>query len=580
MALIFGSILLEKNKWKITCEAHVRSKLKRLFPEVSQRAGETISLSNNPENCRDLLWFIDRYAMVVEDLPALREGASNHIEQECAIAELLEHRRPPDAFEMALPPRDYQSLAASLAILRGSLLLADEVGLGKTPTSICPMGIPDNLPVLVVTLSHLPKQWEEEIAKFAPQLQVHILKTGKPYSLIPKINKNHNPLTDPEPRLPDVIITNYHKLHGWHEILGGLVRYVIFDEAQELRNSDSLKYAAAKYIADRARLKMGLTATPIYNAGIEFFSVINALENGVLGTREEFIREWCPSDSQRIKDPKAFGHYLRREGIMLRRTRKDVDRELPAVCKIAQSVDCDDKVFEKVKGSAMELAKIIMASQQNFQGEKFQASKEFNVMMRQATGVAKAPFVAEFVRLLLQSQKKIVLYGWHRSVYDIWLEALKEFNPVLYTGSESPKEKEESKKAFLEGDSRVIIISLRSGAGLNGLQHECNTVVFGELDWSPGVFEQCVGRVWRDGVLSQVMAYYLISEEGSDPVMADVLGIKLSQIQGVRDPDADLIEELEVDAGNVKRLAESYLLQNGFIATNDANCADESAVSA
>jgi SNF2 family DNA or RNA helicase len=143
------------------------------------------------------------------------------------------------------------------------------------------------------------------------------------------------------------------------------------------------------------------------------------------------------------------------------------------------------------------------------------------------------------------------------------MKALAEFKPVLYTGSESPTQKDAAKKAFVEGDSRVIIISLRAGAGLNGLQEVCNTAVFGEFDWSPGVHEQCTGRVWRDGVMGQVMAYYLMSEEGSDPEIASVLGIKLSQIQGIRDPDADIIEELEVEAGNVKRLAESYLARCG-----------------
>jgi hypothetical protein len=58
--------------------------------------------------------------------------------------------------------------------------------------------------------------------------------------------------------------------------------------------------------------------------------------------------------------------------------------------------------------------------------------------MRQATGIAKAPYVAEFVRLLLDSEQKVLLFGWHREVYNIWLHALREFKPLLYTGTESP----------------------------------------------------------------------------------------------------------------------------------------------
>ena len=106
------------------------------------------------------------------------------------------------------------------------------------------------------------------------------------------------------------------------------------------------------------------------------------------------------------------------------------------------------------------------------------------------------------------------------------MEQLSDLKPALYTGSETPKEKEQSKEAFVAGEATVLIISLRSGAGLDGLQSVASTVVFGELDWSPGVHEQCIGRVFRDGQESPVMAYFLLAEEGSDPVVADVLGIK------------------------------------------------------
>lgn len=559
--MIFGHISHHDGYWHITCEAHVRTKLKRLFPEVDQRAGETIRLSNSAENCRDLLWFIDRYPMKVDQLKQLKRGAKQHVEQEDAVAALLERRHPPSDFTLAVPAREYQATAASLATIKRGLLVADDVGLGKTATAICLMAKSEHLPVLVVTLTHLPGQWKAELARFAPELQVHVLKSGKPYDLVPR--RGHQSSLLPEPRLPDVIISNYHKLHGWAEVLRGLVRYIVFDEVQDLRRSDSNKYAAARHIADKAGLRIGLSATPIYNYGREFFNVIDVLLPGVLGTNDEFVREWCRQEES-IADPKAFGEYLRREGIMIRRTRAEVGRELPPVTKIPQVVDVDSNALERIKGSAVDLAKIILAAQQNYRGEKFRAAEEFNVLMRQATGIAKAPYVAEFVRLLLESGERVVLYGWHREVYSLWLEQLKEYCPRLYTGSESPKQKDESKQAFIAGDCRLLIISLRAGAGLDGLQHVCRTVVFGELDWSPGVLEQCIGRVYRDEQRDPVMAYYLISEEGSDPIMADVLGVKRGQIEGVRDPHGALIEQLNTESGNVKRLAKAYLERHGI----------------
>ena len=229
--------------------------------------------------------------------------------------------------------------------------------------------------------------------------------------------------------------------------------------------------------------------------------------------------------------------------------------------KIHQFVESDSSILDKIKGSAVELAKIILSANQDYRGQKFRAHEEFNILLRQATGIAKAAYVAEFVSLLIESGESVVLYGWHREVYSIWLERLAEYNPVLYTGTESTKEKEHSKQEFISGQSKVIIISLRSGAGLDGLQYHptCSSIVFGELDWSPGVHEQCIGRLERDGQIKNISAYFLISESGSDPIIAEVLGIKRGQIEGVRDPNGNLFEKLEVESGGIKRMAQSYL---------------------
>lgn len=565
----FGTVKVQSSSrgdyWAISCEPHVRNRLRRVFPQVSQSPGDTILLSMNPENARDLLWFTERYPMGVDKptTKGLKQLARAHEETESAVQTLLSAISPPEDFELALPARDYQKLAASLLQLKSGLLLADDVGLGKTVSAICSMCRKDNLPVLVVTLTHLPEQWAAEIAKFAPELKVHILKSGKTYPLVKARKGDQSALFEEDvDRMPDVIISNYHKLNGWAETLACVVKYVVFDEAQELRHDSSNKYVAAKHIAGKAKLRIGLSATPIYNMGNEFFNVLEILAPGALGTYEEFHREWCGEEGV-IKDPKAFGAYLRREGLMLRRTRKDVGRELPPFSNILQTIQTDQRVLDQIRSSAVELAKVILASQQNYRGEKFQASEEFNMLLRKATGVSKAPYVAEFVRMLLSSEQKIVLFGWHRDVYAIWMDLLAEFKPVLYSGSESPKQKMEAKAAFVQGDSRVMIISLRAGAGLDGLQNVCRVGVFGEIDWSPGVHIQCGGRYYRDGQDEPSMAYYLLSEDGSDPVIADLLGLKKGQIEGVVDPDADLVEQLAVEPGSIKKLAKVYLQKLG-----------------
>lgn len=162
------------------------------------------------------------------------------------------------------------------------------------------------------------------------------------------------------------------------------------------------------------------------------------------------------------------------------------------------------------------------------------------------------------------------MFGWHREVYAIWQEKLAEYNPVMYTGSESPSQKQAAKDAFVAGQSKVMLISLRAGAGIDGLQHVSSTVVFGELDWSPGVHEQCIGRVHRDGQTEPVMAYFLISDNGSDPIVSEVLGVKREQIEGVRNPDENLVERIDTGENQLRRLAAEFLKSQGQRPVDDA----------
>jgi hypothetical protein len=249
---------------------------------------------------------------------------------------------------------------------------------------------------------------------------------------------------------------------------------------------------------------------------------------------------------------------------MLRRTRQDVGRELPALVKIPHYIDADLSAMNSVSRSCEELARLILRQGESRKGEKMLASDEFDTRLRQITGIAKAPYVADFVRLLIEQGETVVLYGWHRAVYDIWLDKLKDFEPAMFTGTESANKKEDSKQRFVKGKTPLFIISNRAGAGLDGLQHVCRTVVSGEPDWSPAVLEQGIGRVYRDGQKDSVTAYLLMAEVGSDPVIYDVLGIKRYQLDGVRDPNLELVEKLQVDTKDrMKKLAEDYLRQLG-----------------
>lgn len=432
-----------------------------------------------------------------------------------------------------MPPRDYQLVAHDLMLATGGLILTDQVGMGKTYTSLLTLSDPALRPALVVTLAgRIPQQWVEALGKQYPDLRAHVVDKSMPYDL-----------TDADGRTPDLVVMNYAKLAGWGRHLAGRVRTVIFDEVQELRREGTAKRDAACLVADQATVKVGLSATPVYNFGGEMYSILRVLRPEIVGNRHEFAREWCLStnglDSKtRIADPEAFREWLLGQGAMLGRTREQVGLTMPPAYLHEHFVDVDQKVAQDGMSGAMEIACLILDDGASSRA-RWRARGDLDWKMRQVTGVAKARHVADFARLLLQTEKQVVLVGWHREVWSIWQERLADFNPVLYTGSESTARKNRNFEAFRAGDSRVLMLSLRSGAGLDGLQFgDCTTVIFGELDWSPGVHTQVIGRLHRPGQEDPVTAYFCVSDFGADPHMRHVLDLKAMEAALIVDPDS------------------------------------------
>lgn len=530
--------------WFVTAEPHVMIKLKSVIRRVNSNQFGTVQIKHTDEVCRDLEWFVSRYPLENKNPAELTSGADGYRNTLARLEQIYLPGHQGLSFPLALPARDYQAQSAEVFLKRGALLLADELGVGKSITALAALTDGRTKPALIVVHPFLTKQWAAYAAKFMPTAKTHIIKKGTPYDL----------------PAADIYITTYHKLAGWAELLSKFIRCVIFDEVQELRHPGTGKYNAAAHIRGSAAFCMGLSATPIYNYGGEIFNTMNIIAPDAIGSQTEFLREWCDyigNNHYKLKDSDAFGAYLRDQFLMIRRTRKEVGRELPPVQTFVETIEHDKKVLEDLDDVATELAHRILRSESSFH-EKGEAAREFDMRMRQATGIAKAPFVAAFVRMLVESGEKVVLTGWHRAVYDVWKERIG--HPVsMFTGSESPVQKQQQVELFLSGKNPVFIMSLRAGAGLDGLQEVCSTIVHGELDWSPGVHEQCRGRLFRDGQKASVMEYFMISDGGSDPVVSDVLGLKKDQLRGLIEPGVSGLKLQQDDGARVRRLAQEFL---------------------
>jgi hypothetical protein len=439
----------------------------------------------------------------------------------------------------------------------------------NTIAALTGLSDPSTRPALVVMPTHLPEQWASQIKRCFPDATVHICQGTTPYDITERVAKDAAKMSlfraAPPARWPDFTLCPYSRLAGWAPALAGRFAAVVADEVQELRHADSQRYAAFRTVADPARRVLGMSGTPVFNYGAEFWNPLDAIRPDCLGSKEEFAREWCNRDGEErkwtLRNPKLFGEHIRSSGLFLARSRADVGAELPPFTLIPHTCPTDHKALDRVSGRAVELAKLILAQKGPGRGAGLDAMREgseLDRIMRQATGVAKAPYVADFLRMVVESGEPVICAAWHREVYSILAEKLHDLAPAFYTGAESPKQKQESLRRFLKGETPIFIMSLRSGAGIDGLQTVCRTAVVAEPDWSPAVHDQFFMRLDRDGQAKETLGYFLLAESGSDPTVADVCGAKAANYRPVLRPGV-LTADYQIDPLHTRRLAEAIL---------------------
>ena len=534
--------------WVVRGDPSVTEWCKRLFPgSQTSRRGEA-RFTAHRRIVGELNWLMLRYPLTVRECDrerwdeALAQAREYVVRREQALRLPPREEPEPTVFSGRLTPFQQEGLAFLMRSDR--CLLADEMGLGKTVQALAMLATAGAYPALVIAPPHLMCNWENEIARFvhhadATPLRVHVLRGLKPYALPPA----------------DIYLAHYLILRGWKEALPqAAIPTVIFDEIQELRHAGTEKYSAASLLAHAASRVAGLSGTPIYNRGAEIWNVINILDYHFLGDYESFTREWCYGyGNQIVAKPELLGEHLRREGIMLRRTKREVLSELPPKRRLVMAVDSDDNVYRRLMEPLRQILGR-MGEPETTASQRALWEMEIERGERQATGVAKAPYVAQFVRALLDAGEKVLLFAHHHEVMDIYQRELKAYSPAFLTGRETPAKKDRSVERFMAGRTDLCCISLRAASGLNLQRASC--VVFGELDWSPAVHSQAEDRAHRMGQTDSLLCYYLVSQGGSDQDIQDALGLKVSQFVGLMGDEPQSGDDALQSAQDARRYVE------------------------
>jgi SNF2 family DNA or RNA helicase len=433
---------------------------------------------------------------------------------------------------------------------QGNALLADEMGLGKTVQTLAFVATAENtLPAVIISPLVTLRNWQREIKKFI-RLQDDEDNPLEPRSALVRKGKQR------ALKESDFYIINYELVAKRVDDLTMInPRTIIMDEIHNLRNVQTQKYKSVDELTrvPSVQYRIGLSGTPIYNRGSEIWGIADVIKRGLLGSRTDFLKTYCYSygDKYMVSEEKqkVLADILK-ENIMLRRKKIDVLTDLPEKNRFQQTVEIDeryyreeiDKMFYNIE-HAKDMVNSTVGDDRKQKVFELNASYVKAIQQeRQVAGISKAPYIAEYIKELMELDEKIVVFVHHHSVHDILMNALYDYEPLQIIGGQTDNQRQENIDKFQEDPKRKLIVcGIRAGSmGINLTKG--NYVIFGELDWSPPVHKQAEDRLHRIGQKKPVFAHYLIGEGTMDETIANTLTDKTLEIDAVIGDKAEVTD--------------------------------------
>jgi hypothetical protein len=428
--------------------------------------------------------------------------------------------------EFAGELRHYQRRGLSwLRFLAGLGLggcLADDMGLGKTATTLAHL-LERPGPHLVVCPLSVVRNWSQEAARFAPKLDVRIHHGPDRSQGLHADDTLFG--ADPERQL---VITTYGLLPRDLEHLGEVDwTTVVLDEAQMVKNPNTKAARAVRAL--RARQKLALTGTPVENRLSELWSILDAVNPGLLGSQQRF-RERFGTPIERHGDEIAAAR-LRRltRPFVLRRTKAD-RRLLPdlpdkieqiAYAKLTREQATlyqqvvDQLLADAASTEGMRRRGLVLAALMRLKQICNHPAHALGDGSRLAGRSGKLTRFDELVRDLLDQGERALVFTQFREMGELLrIHVGEQFHlevPFLH-GGVSRDGRDRMVEQFQDGSGPpLLVISLRAGGtGLN--LTAASQVIHYDRWWNPAVEDQATDRAWRIGQERTVNVHKLVCE--------------------------------------------------------------------
>nr|XP_046159344.1 DNA repair and recombination protein RAD54B-like [Oncorhynchus gorbuscha] len=461
----------------------------------------------------------------------------------------------------------YECVMGMRATCRYGAILADEMGLGKTLQSVALTwtllkqgpygGKPVAKLVLVVAPGSLVQNWGAEFKKWLGRERINVYT----------VNQDHRVELFAASPLHSVLVISYEMLlrSGSGELVQKLeFGLVICDEGHRLKNS-SIKTSSALSGLSCTR-RVILTGTPVQNDLQEFYSIIEFVNPGILGSsaayrkvyEEPILRSRQPicTEEERDLGEERAAELSRLTGLfILRRTQEIINRYLPP--RLDWTVFCSPSPLQRELYQALLSHRVIRACLQgstqththlacitalkklcNHPGllystvqERSDGGSAEGSLYEGLRGVFPESYssggfsAADSGKLLVLSDllttihhlsptDRVVLVSNYTQTLDLIQDLCVHlgYTYCRLDGNTPTIQRQRLVDNFNSPHSAHFLFLLSSkagGVGLNliGASH----LVLYDIDWNPANDIQAMSRVWRDGQKKTVHIYRLLT---------------------------------------------------------------------
>ena len=499
-------------------------------PETTARIGRKLTLKQQPSKQRLIAAaltgrFGDNSVYITKELKeALKRLLS---EQALALPTDLKAKLRP------YQERGYSWLVRNMHTMMGSII-ADDMGLGKTLQVISAIeklredGELDQKQALIVVPTSVLVNWQRELKKFAPKLTFSVFYSAK-RKLDPKAN---------------IILTTYGTLRSSRKLLAELkLRLIAIDEAQTIKNSSSMLFNAVRSL--KADSMIAMSGTPVENRLMEYWSIMDFVNPGLLGTEREFKKEFAdPIERNRDADAAKRLRRVTAPFIMRRlKSDKSVIADLPEkitsdtyctltpvqVALYQSQLDESMRAMEQVKVGIARSAVIlnmidklkkICNAPQHFSKEEPHKGPEYS---------GKAEVMFGILDELHKAHRKVLIFTQFKEMGTLlqrWIKERTGYEPQFIHGGVHAEDRAKIVEKFqTKRSERILILTLKAaGTGLN--LTEASAVIHYDLWWNPAVEAQATDRAYRIGQKQNVQVYRLICANSFEEKINDMIESK------------------------------------------------------